>query len=315
MLSKYVFALVLGPAAGFAAGGGGFAGYAGTWLVKFAGGNAMIYQLRTEGSGLGGSVLQPKDLSYDSDGYFTRISAEHEEVPVTDAVLADNCAEFTFDGDRYRMKLLDADHATVVALAVAAQVPPWKLIRARAPDELALSGAWPRPGEPAPAIAEVIREIDEMASRDEAARAPAAYSAEEMEAMDQANRAGLEQIHRRYGWPAVSLVGKQAAHEYFLLVQHQDLDLQRAVLPDMEQAARQGEASGRDYIHLADAVMVREGKPQHWGTQAHCDDGQAVLDPVDDPAGLADRRAANFLGPVAQQIKALEPYCTAAAKR
>ncbi|MGP8247904.1 MAG: DUF6624 domain-containing protein [Bryobacteraceae bacterium] len=315
MLSKYVFALVLGPAAGLAASGSVFAGYAGTWLVKFAGGNAMIYQLRAEGAGLGGFVLQPKDLSYDSDGYFTRISAEHEEVPVTDAALAGNCAEFTFDGDRYRMKLLDADHATVVALAVAGQVPPWKLVRATAHDELALSGAWPRPGEPAPAIAEVIREIDEMASRDEAAHAPGT-SVEETEAMDQTDRAGLEQIHQRYGWPAVSLVGKQAAHEYFLLLQHQDLDLQREVLPDMERAARQGEASGRDYIHLADAVMVREGKPQHWGTQAHCDNGQAVLDPVDDPAGLPDRRAANFLGPVAQQIKALEPYCsTAAAKR
>jgi hypothetical protein len=315
MLSKYVLALVLGPAAGFAASGGVFAGYAGTWLVKFAGGNAMVYQLRAEGSGLVGSVLQPKDLSYDSDGFFTHISAEQEEVPVTDSVLADNSLEFTFDGDRYRMKLRDADHATVVALAVAGQVPPWKLVRATAHDELALSGAWPRPGEPAPAIAELIREIHEMASRDEALRAAGTDSPEELETMDQANRAGLEQIHQRYGWPAVSLVGKQAAHEYFLLIQHQDLDIERAVLQDMERAARQGEASGRDYIHLADAVLVREGKPQHWGTQAHCHNGQAVLDPVDDPAGLAERRAANFLGPVAQQIKALEPYCSTAARK
>ena len=89
MLPKYVLALALGPVAGFAASGSVFAGYAGTWLVKFAGGNAMIYELRAEGSDLGGSVLQPKDLSYDSDGYFTGISAEHEEVPVTDAAMAE----------------------------------------------------------------------------------------------------------------------------------------------------------------------------------------------------------------------------------
>ena len=260
-------------------------------------------------------MLQPKDLSYDSDGYFTGISAEHEEVPVTDAAMAKHCAEFTFDGDRYRMKLLDADHATVVDIALEGQVPPWKLVRATARDELVLSGAWPRPGEPAPATAELIREIEEMASRLEAARAPGKFSVEEMEAMDRANLAGLEQIHQRYGWPAVSLVGKQAAHQYFVLVEQQDLDLQRAVLGDLERAARQGEASGRDYVHLADLVSVREGKPQHWGTQAHCENGQAVLDPVDDPDGLAGRREVNFLGPVAQQIKALEPYCSTAARK
>jgi hypothetical protein len=315
MLSKYLFALALGPAAGLAAGGGTFADYAGTWLVKFAGGNAMIYRLRAEGAGLAGSVLQPKDLSYDSDGYFTRISAEREEVPVTNAAMAGNCAEFTFDGDRYRMKLLDADHATVVDVAIDGQVPPWKLVRATAHDELALSGAWPRPGEPSPATAEAIREIAEMTSQEEAAQASDKYSVEEMEAIAEANRAGLEQIHQRFGWPAASLVGKQAAHQYFLLVEHQDLDLQTAMLADLERAARQGEASARDYIHLADMVNVRQGKPQHWGTQAHCEDGQAVLDPVDDPQGLSDRRAANFLGPVAQQIKTLEPYCSAAAKK
>jgi hypothetical protein len=315
MLSKYVLALAMGPAAGLAASGSVFGDYAGTWLVKFAGGNAMIYQLRAEGSGLGGTVLQPKDLSYDSEGYFTRISAEREEVPVTDAAMADNCAEFTFDGDRYRMKLLDPDHATVVDVVVAGQVPPWKLVRATVADQLVLSGAWPPPGGPAPATAELIREIEEMASRNEAAREPGKFSVEETEAMDRANLAGLEQIHQRFGWPAVSLVGKQAAHQYFLLVERQDLELQRAVLGDLERAARQGEASGRDYALLADLVSVREGKPQHWGTQAHCVNGQAVLDPVDDPEGLAERRAANFLGPVAQPIKALEPYCGAAAKK
>jgi len=315
MLSKFVFTLVLASVAGFAASDGAFAGYAGTWLVKFAGGNAMIYRLRAEGAGLVGSVLQPKDLSYNSNGYFTRISAEQEEVPVTDAAIADNSVEFTFDGDRYRMKLLDADRATVIALAVAGQVPPWGLVRATAHDDLTLSGAWPRTGEPAPAVAEAIREIEEMATRDEAVRAPDKFTPQEMEAVDQANRTGLEQIHQRYGWPALSLVGERAAHQYFVLVEHQGLDLQRALLADLERAVNRGEASRRDYIRLADRVNVLEGRPQHWGTQAHCENGQAVLDPVDDPAGLADRREANFLGTVAHQISALEPYCSSTAAK
>ena len=314
MLSKCFLAMVLGPGAGLAAGGEAFADYAGTWLVKFAGANAMIYRLRVEGDGFTGTVLQPKDLSYDSAGYFTHLSAEEEEVPVTGAVLLNQCAEFTFDGDRYRMQLLDADHATVVAVAVAGRVPPWRLVRASPRDNLQLGGAWPRRGEPAPAVAELIREIEEMASGYAAAGA-GRFPAEDLDAGDPANRSAIEQIHARYGWPLLSLVGRRAAHDYFLLVEHQDLELQKAVLADFERAVSQGEASERDYISLADAVKVREGKPQHWGTQLHCENGRAVLDPVDEPAGLAARRAASFLGPVAQQIQALEPYCSAAAKK
>jgi hypothetical protein len=260
-------------------------------------------------------VLQPKDLSYSSSGYFTNISAESEEVPISDAVIAGEGVEFTFDGDRYLMKLRDPDHATVIALAVAGQVPPWRLVRATATDHLTMSGAWPRTGEPTPAVAETIREIEEMAAREEATRAPSNLTPGEDGAAEQDTRAVLERIHRQYGWPPVSLVGVRAASQYFTLVEHQDLDLQRALLADLDRAANQGEASRRDYVLLFDRVSVLEGKPQHWGTQAHCDNGRAVLDPVDDPAGLPDRREANSLGTIAQQIKALQPYCGAAAKK
>jgi hypothetical protein len=71
----------------------------------------------------------------------------------------------------------------------------------------------------------------------------------------------------------------------------------------MEQAAKSGEASMSDYAYLYDRVQVGLGKPQHWGSQTKCVNGKPVLDPVDDPAGLAQRRKELFMMPIEDYLK------------
>ena len=70
----------------------------------------------------------------------------------------------------------------------------------------------------------------------------------------------------------------------------------------MERAVSERQASRTDYALLYDRVMVGEGKLQRWGSQTKCVDGKAVLDPVEDPAGLDDRRQALFMQPVEQDL-------------
>jgi hypothetical protein len=73
----------------------------------------------------------------------------------------------------------------------------------------------------------------------------------------------------------------------------------------MERAVSEREASRSDYALLYDRVMVGEGKLQRWGSQTKCLDGKAVLDPVEDPGGLDNRRRALFMQSIEHYLGAI----------
>lgn len=99
-----------------------------------------------------------------------------------------------------------------------------------------------------------------------------------------------------------SLAGKAAAHEFWLLVQHQTPEIQQRLLPALEKAAKSGDASMSDYAYLYDRVQMGMGKPQHWGSQMKCKGGKPVLYPVDDPAGLDARRKPLFMPSIGEYL-------------
>ena len=68
-----------------------------------------------------------------------------------------------------------------------------------------------------------------------------------------------------------SLAGRDAAHDFWLLVQHQTPDIQRRLLPALEIAAKSGNASMADYAYLYDRVQAGLGKPQRWGNTVKCE--------------------------------------------
>jgi hypothetical protein len=123
------------------------------------------------------------------------------------------------------------------------------------------------------------------------------------EAVDAKNRAEVLRIFDRYGWVTTSLAGKDGTHNFSLLVQHQTPEIQQRLLPALEKAARDGNASMSDYTYLYDRVQMGLGKPQHWGTQAKCENGKPVLYPIDDPAGLDTRRRELFMLPVREYLQ------------
>ncbi len=56
---------------------------------------------------------------------------------------------------------------------------------------------------------------------------------------------------------------------------------------------------------VTDKLLVSEGKPQRFGTQFSLRDGKAVMDPVEDPEHLDERRAKYGLMPMAEYKRQL----------
>ena len=89
----------------------------------------------------------------------------------------------------------------------------------------------------------------------------------------------IREIVAEHGWPGKTLVGPDAAHAAWVVVQHQDMDVafQRRCLELMRLAFETGEVTADDLAYLTDRVHSNEGKPQMNGTQ-----GVGVLNPEDE---------------------------------
>lgn len=131
-----------------------------------------------------------------------------------------------------------------------------------------------------------------------------------MKEIDTANEERITAIVRQYGWPSSQLVGRDGAEAAFLLVQHAGLTLQKKVLPLVEKAYRSGDLSGQSYALLCDRVLVREGKPQVYGTQAkrieEWKGREPVAEPIADEANVDKRRAKLGLPPLSEYLQMMK---------
>jgi hypothetical protein len=123
-------------------------------------------------------------------------------------------------------------------------------------------------------------------------------------AADGENRPWLGQVIADVGWPGRSLVGEDGAHAAWLLAQHADLDpaFQRQCLDLLAAAVQRGEASVVELAYLTDRVLLHEGKPQEYGTQAIARDGRFEPRELRDPEHVDERRASVGLRPLAADL-------------
>lgn len=118
------------------------------------------------------------------------------------------------------------------------------------------------------------RELRQMAEADQAVRLGDGKTSpetrlDEIAAIDAKHLPRLKQIVAETGWPKVSRVGTDGAHNMWLLVQHMDVDIafQKQCLALMEPLADKGEALLDDFAYLTDRVRVAEKRYQVYGTQ------------------------------------------------
>jgi hypothetical protein len=123
---------------------------------------------------------------------------------------------------------------------------------------------------------------------------------------DSARSRWLRRTVAERGWPARSVVGRDAARSAWLILQHTPYhDWQREMLPTLERLAERGELPRGELATLTDRVLVRLGQRQRYGTQFDFAGGRLVPAPVEDLAGLDARRAAIGMPPMAEYVRTL----------
>lgn len=125
------------------------------------------------------------------------------------------------------------------------------------------------------------------------------------------NTERMKQIVAEIGWPSKSLVGSQASHMAWLLVQHSDHEpLFQEQCLNMMKDLPNGEVTPVDIAYLEDRVRVNTGKPQLYGTQFYEDKeaGYYGPRPIEDPEHVDERRASLGLETLAEYEKGLREF-------
>ncbi|MEU8560569.1 DUF6624 domain-containing protein [Streptomyces cyaneofuscatus] len=125
--------------------------------------------------------------------------------------------------------------------------------------------------------------------------------------VDHANAEILKRITGDHGWPGHRLVGEDGATAAWLLALHADVqpDFQRDASHLMHQAAREGDASLRQWAHLHDRCLLHLGRGQDYGTQYRVGTTGPEPQPVRDPSSLGERRVAVGLPTAASALETL----------
>lgn len=118
--------------------------------------------------------------------------------------------------------------------------------------------------------------------------------------VDENNLAWLKPEIESNGFPTVQQVGAKGFEAAWMLVQHADTDpaFQVRVLEELKPRLNAEPYLRSDYAMLADRVRLSQHKKQLYGTQLTLKHGQLILQPVENPADLAQRRARMDLMPL-----------------
>jgi hypothetical protein len=270
--------------------------FAGVWVMKTRGQAVMKLTLTKRGDSLTGSMTQPEKLEVSADGEVTAMGGKEATSQFKKIELGKGQLILSGEDAPLTMTLKDANHATMGPFGI----PAFKLERVPAGETVVLATSLPVQTYP-PEIERLRAQLKAMVKEEQDARL--AFDGARMKATDDKNRPEVLRIFEKYGWPKSSAVGSDAAFDFWLLVQHQTPEIQRRLLPEMEKAANAGETSMSNYAYLYDRVQVGLGKPQHWGSQTRCENGKPVLSPVDNPAGLDERRKELGMQPMADYLK------------
>lgn len=127
----------------------------------------------------------------------------------------------------------------------------------------------------------------------------------EMQRTDRRHTRKLKGIITDWGWPTISMVGKEAATAAWLIAQHADADpaFQAKVLRLMEPHAKTGNVSGVQFAMLTDRWRVNTGKKQIYGTQMRLVNGKVQPLDLEDPKNVDKRRKAVGMPPLSEYME------------
>ena len=129
----------------------------------------------------------------------------------------------------------------------------------------------------------------------------------QMKALHDRNAKRLDEIVENNGWPGKSMVGEEAAHAAWLILQHAVAHpgLQRKCFLMLVDQVQAGEISPKEMAMLEDRIRCFEGRPQRFGTQFDWDEKKLMSPlPLDDINLVEERRRKIGLRPLSEETVA-----------
>ena len=142
---------------------------------------------------------------------------------------------------------------------------------------------------------------------------------DQMQVVDTANQARLDELVERHGWPLAKDVGEKAVLGAFLVVQHARREYMSRYQPMIEKSVERGDLPKWEFARFDDRLRMYAGMPQRYGTQTNTDEkGITTFWQIEDEANVDKRRAEIGYGPLAEHAKRHNvqyvPYAERAAK-
>ena len=129
-----------------------------------------------------------------------------------------------------------------------------------------------------------------------------------MEETDSTNLVVVSHILDCYGW--LDGLSQEANKAIFLVIDHSDLETMNRYQGLFHKAAEKGYISFGDLVAMEDRMLMNDGKPQKYGTQAYAlgREGESIIYiwPVEEPEKLNERRADAGLSPIEDYLEAVK---------
>jgi hypothetical protein len=143
-----------------------------------------------------------------------------------------------------------------------------------------------------------LKDVDFTKAPEAERKAARAAMGAAIDQVDDAAEAEVLRLVPAEGWFARSKYGEEAARAAFLIIQHSTIENWRRFLPVIERFVARGEADGNSYALLYDRLATSEGRPQRYGSQSRCVDGEMQPYPLEDSARVDEFRRQMRLDPV-----------------
>ncbi|HVE59358.1 MAG TPA: DUF6624 domain-containing protein [Pyrinomonadaceae bacterium] len=133
--------------------------------------------------------------------------------------------------------------------------------------------------------------------------------AETLEKIDKPNTARLEEIFNTQGFPTAKEVGKDGVEAFLLILQHApDEALRQKCLKPVKKAFKRKEITPSEFAGYVDRLLVRQNKPQIYGSNFDFKEGRLVMSAVKDRKNLDARRRKIGLPPIEEYAKKLKEF-------
>lgn len=162
--------------------------------------------------------------------------------------------------------------------------------------------------------AKLKKELLLLAKRDQEVRREGNWNRK----IDERSTRRLKKIIKLRGWPTISIVGKEASHAAWLIVQHSpDLKFQKECLGLLRKAVAANESLKADLAYLIDRIKIKDSKKQLFGTQFkfNVKTNKLIPYPIQNPKFMDKRRKAYGLEKFSTYQKKMQRGNLATLKR